>query len=263
MVRILWWRIPNYLGRMVMAYAVIVENLVKCYGRFTALKGISFSVNEGEVFGLIGPNGAGKTTTLRIIATLLKPTSGTVKVYGFDVVKDANKVKSLIGYLPEEAGLYERLTGYENLLFFAKLYARDKRELDEIVEYGIKIANLGDRIHDKVKSYSKGMKRRLTLARTLMVKPKLAILDEPTVGLDVYAAVNLRNTIKRYVRETGNTVLFSSHNMLEVEYLCDRVALINNGVIVAKGTPKEIKERFNTSNLEEAFIKAMGVNIQY
>jgi len=245
-----------------MAYAVLVKDLVKYYGRFKALKGISFYVFEGEVFGLIGPNGAGKTTTLRILATLLKPDSGKAQIYGYDVVKEATKVKSLIGYLPEEAGLYERLTGYENLLFFAKLYAKDKKELEEMLEYGIKIANLGDRIHDKVKNYSKGMKRRLTLARALMVKPKLAILDEPTVGLDVYAAVTLRNTIKRYVKETGNTVLFSSHNMLEVEYLCDRIAFINKGVIVAEGTPRELKDKFGVSNLEEAFVKAMGLKVE-
>ncbi len=245
-----------------MAYAVLVKDLVKYYGRFKALKGISFYVFEGEVFGLIGPNGAGKTTTLRILATLLKPDSGKAQIYGYDVVKEATKVKSLIGYLPEEAGLYERLTGYENLLFFAKLYAKDKKELEEMLEYGIKIANLGDRIHDKVKNYSKGMKRRLTLARALMVKPKLAILDEPTVGLDVYAAVTLRNTIKRYVKETGNTVLFSSHNMLEVEYLCDRIAFINKGVIVAEGSPRELKDKFGVSNLEEAFVKAMGLKVE-
>jgi len=244
------------------AYAVLVKDLVKYYGRFKALKGISFYVFEGEVFGLIGPNGAGKTTTLRILATLLKPDSGKAQIYGYDVVKEATKVKSLIGYLPEEAGLYERLTGYENLLFFAKLYAKDKKELEEMLEYGIKIANLGDRIHDKVKNYSKGMKRRLTLARALMVKPKLAILDEPTVGLDVYAAVTLRNTIKRYVKETGNTVLFSSHNMLEVEYLCDRIAFINKGVIVAEGSPRELKDKFGVSNLEEAFVKAMGLKVE-
>ncbi len=236
---------------------VYVKDLKKKYGNIEALRGISFNVRKGEIFGIVGPNGAGKTTTLRIIATLVKPTSGTVKVFGLDVVKHRSKVRKFIGYLPEDAGVYDRLTGWENLLFFAKLYFKDPKEVERAVEYGAKIAGLGDRIHDRTETYSKGMKRRLLLAKTLMLKPKLALLDEPTSGLDVFAAVEVRRLIKEYAKELNTTIILSSHNMLEVEYLCNRVALINNGIIVDIGSPKELKEKYNASNLEEAFVNAI------
>ena len=242
--------------------AVEIKNLHRFYGDFEALKGITFDIDEGEIFGLIGPNGSGKTTTLRIIATILKPSKGIVKVFGYDVVREADKVRELISYLPEEADLYKRLTGVENLLFFAKMYGETSDEVKEMVKFGIEISGLGNRVYDKVETYSKGMRRRLALARTLMVKPKLAILDEPTSGLDVYASVNVRNSIKKFVRETGSTVLLSSHNMLEVEYLCDRVAFISKGNIIAIGTPDELKKKYNASNLEEAFVRAVESELE-
>jgi len=234
---------------------VVVDRLVKYYGDFHALKGISFSVEEGEVFGIIGPNGAGKTTTLRIIATLLKPSSGRVTVCGYDVVREADKVRRIISYLPEEAGAYRNLSGYEYLLFIARLYTRSKREAEDMVEEAIRISGLGDRIYDRIKTYSKGMKRRLLIARTLMVRPRLAILDEPTSGLDVLHALHVRRIIREYARSHGVTVLLSSHNMLEVEYLCDRVAIMHKGRIVEIGSPKELLEHYGARNLEEVFEK--------
>ncbi len=240
-----------------MKEAVIVEDLWKRYDSITAVRGLSFVVGEGEIFGLIGPNGAGKTTTLRIIATLLKPTKGKVIAYGYDVVENADEVRKLLGYLPEEAGVYERLTGYENLLFYARLYANNEDEAKRIASYGVELSRLGERIKSRAETYSKGMKRRLVLARTLMIKPKLAILDEPTSGLDVYATVEVRKTIRKYVNDTNATVIVSSHNMLEVEYLCDRVAFIDRGRIIAVGTPRELIEEFGGSNLEDAFVNAV------
>ncbi len=235
---------------------VLVKDLVKVYpGNIVAVNHLSFEVLEGEIYGLIGPNGAGKTTTLRIIATLLKPTSGTVLVSGYDVVKEAEKVRSLLSYLPEEAGAYKNLTGLEYLEFMAGFYAKNKRELEEMVEEAIRISGLGDKIYEKVSTYSKGMKRRLLVARTLIVKPKLAILDEPTSGLDVIHAVHVRNAIKEYARTHGVTVLLSSHNMLEVEYLCDRIGIIHKGILRIEGNPKEILREYNASNLEEVFSK--------
>ena len=235
----------------------MVENLWKVFGKKTALRGISFEVRRGEVFALIGPNGAGKTTTLRILATLLTPTRGRAAVEGYDVVRDAAEVRRIISYLPEEAGAYERLTGHEFLEFFANLMAEDEGSVGEMVKRGVEIAGLGSRIDDRIKEYSKGMRRRLLLARALMSTPKVALLDEPTSGLDVYHAVHVRNVIKEFCRKHGITVLLSSHNMLEVEYMSDRIAFINKGVIVAVGTAEELKARYSASNLEEAFVRAV------
>lgn len=237
---------------------VEVLNLEKDYGKVKALKGISFYINEGEIFGLIGPNGAGKSTTLKILSTLLRPTAGEAKIAGYDVVKDADKVRALISYLPEEAGAYKNLTGYEYLQFMARLYAKDRKKAEEMLELGVKLSGLGERLRDKVSTYSKGMTRKLLLARALMVEPKLAILDEPASGLDIINAYTIRQTIKRFAREKGITFLVSSHNMLEVEFLCDRVALINKGMIVETGTPRELKEKYDAENLEEVFMRTVG-----
>ncbi len=235
-----------------------MNDLVKVFGNIRALDGLSFRVERGEIYGLIGPNGAGKTTALRIIATLLLPTSGRVEVFGLNVVEEAEEVRKIISYLPEEAGAYKNLSGIEYLRFMASFSAKDKSEAEAMVRDAIEISGLGERLHDRIKTYSKGMKRRLLVARALMIKPKLAILDEPTSGLDVVHSFHVRNIIKRYVEEFGVTVLLSSHNMLEVEYLCDRVALIHKGKIVAEGKPEELKAEHKAENLEEVFVKVTG-----
>ena len=241
-----------------MSVAVEVKDLVKDFGTVRALDGLSFRIETGEIFGLIGLNGAGKTTALRITSTLLLPTSGTVKVFGHDVVEEASEVRNLISYLPEEAGAYKNLSGNEYLKFMASFRAKDKDAVGELVDAASEISGLGERLRDKVKGYSKGMKRRLLVARALMTKPKLAVLDEPTSGLDVLHSVHVRGIIKRYVKDKGVTVLLSSHNMLEVEYLCDRVALINKGRIVATGSPAELKTRYKAVNLEDVFGEVVG-----
>ncbi len=237
-----------------MEQAVIVKDLRKVFGEVVAVDGISFEVAKGEVFGLVGPNGAGKSTTLRILATILKPTSGKVLIYGRDVITETDEVRKMISYLPEEAGAYKYLTGYEYLRFMARIYGYG----EDVVKEGVELAGLGDALNRYVGTYSKGMKRRLQVARTLMVKPKLAIMDEPTSGLDVAHAVYLRDVIKEYVRKYGIAIILSSHNMLEVEYMCDRVALINKGRIVAMGTPKELIEEHGVRNLEEVFVRVVG-----
>jgi len=234
-------------------------DVVKVFGDIRALDGLSFSVKPTEIFGLIGPNGAGKTTALRVVSTLLLPTSGTVKIFGLDVVQQAAEVRKIISYLPEEAGAYRNLSGWEYLEFKARFNTKDKNETREMAREAAEITGLGERLKDKTKVYSKGMKRRLLVARALMNKPKLAILDEPTSGLDVLHAYHVREIIKRYVKEHGVTVLISSHNMLEVEHLCDRVVLINMGKIVAEGKPQELKEKFGSANLEEVFAKVVGL----
>ena len=233
---------------MVSMAAVEVKNLVKTYGKVEAVKSVSFQIHEGEIFGLIGPNGAGKTTILRILSTLLHPTAGTVSLFGLDVEREADAVRHLISYLPEDAGAYKTLTGRSYLTFIAAFFGGDEK----IVEKGIEIADLRARIDDKIETYSKGMTRRLLVARALMVSPKLAILDEPTSGLDVINAQEIRKIIQDTVKE-GTTVLLSSHNMLEVEFLCQRIALLNEGKIVEQGSPEELKERYHARNIEEVF----------
>jgi len=239
--------------------AIEAIGLTKDFGNIRALNRLNLKVMSREIFGLIGPNGAGKTTALRVVSTLLLPTSGTIKVFDLDVTHEAAEIRKIIAYLPEEAGAYRNLSGWEYLGFMAKFNTKDKGELREMVDEAAEISGLGERLKDKAKTYSKGMKRRLLVARALMLKPKLAVLDEPTSGLDVLHAYHVREIIKRYVKEHGVTVLLSSHNMLEVEHLCDRVALLNKGKIVAEGKPQELKEKFGSANLEEVFAKVVGL----
>lgn len=236
--------------------AIEIKNLRKNFNSIQALKGVTFSVNENEIFGLIGPNGAGKTTSLRILSTLISPSSGSVEVFGYDVVRSPEKIREILSYLPEEAGAYQQLSGLEFLEFMAGFYSSNKNVQQTIIEEGKIISGLGERLRDKVKGYSKGMKRRLLVARALMMKPRLVVLDEPTAGLDVIQAVHVRNVIKDYTAKHGVTVLLSSHNMLEVEYLCHRVALLDQGVIVGQGTPDELKTKYGVENLEMAFMEA-------
>jgi ABC-2 type transport system ATP-binding protein len=235
-----------------------VEDLRKTYGDHEAVKGISFSIREGEVFGLIGPNGAGKTTTLRMICTLLTPSGGHIRICGHDTVTDGPEVRKIISYLPEDAGAYKDLTGRQYIRFAAGFFA-DGEEFEEMGARGIEMANLGDRIDSKIDAYSKGMMRRLLISRAVLPKPKLAVMDEITSGLDVMNAYRTRLQVRGLV-DQGVTVLISSHNMFEVESLCDRVALINKGEIILCGTPQELMEQTDSKNLEEVFIKTVGAD---
>jgi len=236
--------------------AIEATNLVKTFGNITALNGLSFTATQREIFGVIGPNGAGKTTTLRIMATLIKPSSGSASIFGLDVEKNASEVRKVISYLPEEAGAYKNLSGWEYLEFMANFYPLDKEAGQAAIDEAAKISGLGERLKDRVKTYSKGMNRRLLLARALMMKPKLAILDEPTGGLDVVHAFHVRRIIQDYAKNYGVTVLLSSHNMLEVEFLCNQVALINEGKIIGQGSPQELKSHYSAGNLEDVFMEA-------
>jgi len=229
-----------------------VRGLKKSYGAKPALVGIDFDVRAGEVFALIGPNGAGKTTTLRIVATLLTSSEGNIDFLGRDHRKEPDFVREKISYLPEEAGAYKNMKGLDYLHFMANFYARTPDEEKQFVDRAVAITELGGQLSDKVGTYSKGMTRKILLARALMTKPVLAILDEPTSGLDVINALEVREIIRRYVKE-GTSVLLSSHNMLEIEYLSDRVALIDEGRILDTGTPAGLKDKYLAKNLEEVF----------
>lgn len=235
--------------------ALVVRDVHKRYGDHEAVKGISFTVHEGEIFGLIGPNGAGKTTTLRMISTLLKISSGTIEVCGYDVSTQSDDVREVICYLPEDAGAYKDMTGRRYLNFMAGFFASGEKK-QELVNKAISIADLGHRIDSKVDTYSKGMMRRLLIARAIMPSPKFAILDEVTSGLDVVNAHEIRDII-RDIADSGVTILLSSHNMHEVEALCDRVAMIDGGEIILAGSPDEMKAKYDARDLEEVFIRAV------
>jgi ABC-2 type transport system ATP-binding protein len=241
-----------------LSLAVNAELVVKQFGSIRALDGLSFQIKSGEIYGLIGPNGAGKTTMLRIISTLLLPTSGIVKVFGQNVEKKAAEVRKVITYLPEEAGAYRNLSGWEYLEFMAKFSTKNPEKTKQVINEAATISGLNERLKDRAKTYSKGMKRRLLVARALMTKPKLAILDEPASGLDVLHAYYVREIIKNYVKSHNVTVLLSSHNMLEVEYLCNRIALLNKGKIMVEGSPQSLKTKYECKNLEEVFAKVVG-----
>ena len=240
------------MARAVADPVLSVRGLVKRYGNLEAVSGVEFDVAPGEIFALIGPNGAGKTTVLRIVGTILKATAGTASVDGVEVGAAPEQAREHISYLPEEAGAYKNMTGDAYLRFFSELYFSAPGEQRAAVERAREICGLGERLKDKAGSYSKGMTRKLLLARTLMGKPHLAILDEPTSGLDVMNALEVRDTIKRHAAE-GTAILLSSHNMLEIEYLSDRVGLLHQGHIREMGTPASLKERYGASNLEEVF----------
>jgi ABC-2 type transport system ATP-binding protein len=206
-----------------------------------AVRGISFSVEPGELFGLLGPNGAGKTTTIKMLITLLIPTSGSARVLGLDVVRQAREVRKRIGYVfGGERGVYERLSGYDNLRYFAELYGVPAREQKRRIEELLELVGLKGREHERAEGYSRGMKQRLHVARGLLHDPEVLFLDEPTIGLDPVGAREVRATIAS-LTEAGKTVLLTTHYMFEADALCDRIAVISKGNIVAEGTPLDLK----------------------
>lgn len=237
-----------------------VQGLSKKYKKDVyASEKVSFDIEKGEIFALIGPNGAGKTTTIRMIATLLSVTEGDAVVAGHSVVNEPAKVRENITYLPDEAGAYKNMTGKAYLEFMAGIYGKNKEDVKTFVERAIEMAELGDRINDKIGSYSRGMIRKLLLSRAVMSRPALAILDEPTSGLDILNALEIRRMIKDLAKE-GMSFLLSSHNMLEIEYVSDRVGIISKGHLLEVGTVQGLKEKYNVSNLEEVFEKVVKQN---
>src|ERR671935_1001290 len=206
-----------------------------------AVRGVSFEVAEGELFGLLGPNGAGKTTTIKMLITLLLPTAGTARVLGYDVVEDARKVRKRIGYVfGGERGVYERLSGYDNLRYFAELYGVPPRIQKRRIEELLELVGLAGREKERAEGSSRGMKQRLHVARGLLHDPPVLFLDEPTIGLDPVGARELRALIASLTK-AGKTVLLTTHYMFEADQLCDRIAVISKGSIVAEGTPLDLK----------------------
>lgn len=237
-----------------------VNALSKQYTKVLAANKVSFEIGKGEIFALIGPNGAGKTTTIRMISTLLTPTDGDAIVAGHSIVKEPDKVRECITYLPDEAGAYKTMTGIGYLKFMAGLFSIDSAMISNYVKRASDICGLGDRLKDKIGTYSRGMIRKLLLARAVMTKPKLAILDEPTSGLDVLNAIEIRKMIKKLAKEEGTSFLLSSHNMLEIEFVSDRVGIISKGRLMVTGGIDELKSRYNAANLEEVFERVVLEN---
>ncbi len=237
-----------------------VKELSKMYSKVLAADKVSFEIGEGEIFALIGPNGAGKTTTIRMISTLLMPTSGDAVVEGHSVVRSPEKVRECITYLPDEAGAYKNMTGIKYLRFMAGLFVTDLDGINKCVDRAKEICGLGERLNDKIGSYSRGMIRKLLLARAVMNRPKLAILDEPTSGLDVLNAIEIRKMIKQLAAEEKMSFLLSSHNMLEIEFVSDRVGIISKGHLLVCGTADDLKARYNAPNLEEVFERVVNEN---
>ncbi len=226
------------------------------------LKGIDLEVIKGSVHVLAGPNGAGKTTTLRTMLGLLKADEGSIEVLGVPPQGSKwDEVKRYIGYLPEDAGLYERLTGIENLYYYAMLYSKGDKDLAiELVKRGSEITGLSENdLKKRVGGYSKGMRRRLLIARSLMHNPLLAVLDEPTSGLDVRSALKIRNLIRDLAR-SGSTFIVTTHNLLEAQYIADYISFIDSGRILCTCSLEEALERFEAENLEEAFVRATGAS---
>lgn len=237
-----------------------VKALSKQYTKVLAADKVSFEIGEGEIFALIGPNGAGKTTTIRMISTLLSPTDGDAVVAGHSVVNEPEKVRECITYLPDEAGAYKNMTGIKYLRFMAGLFFTDIDKINKSVERAKEICGLGERLNDKIGSYSRGMIRKLLLSRAVMTRPKLAILDEPTSGLDVLNAIEIRKMIKKLAAEEKMSFLLSSHNMLEIEFVSDRVGIIAKGHLMVTGRTDELKERYQAENLEEVFERVVLEN---
>ncbi|MEM2088374.1 MAG: ABC transporter ATP-binding protein [Thermoproteota archaeon] len=221
--------------------SIMAEGLTKRFNNFMAVDNISFKVGEGEVFGLLGPNGAGKTTTIRMLACLISPSEGSASVGGYDITRMPLKVREIVGILTENPSLYERLTAYENLWFFAEAYGvSDPRERDGRIRELLDFFDLWARRSDKVGTFSRGMKQKLAIARALVHRPPIIFLDEPTVGLDPESAKEIRDLINRLSRQEKCTVLLCTHRLEDAEKLCNRVMIISRGKRIAVGTLEEL-----------------------
>ncbi len=234
---------------------VELEGLAKAYGKTKALRGVSFKVADGEVFGLLGPNGAGKTTTLRILSTLVKADSGSARVNGLDVGTQPLAVRRILGIVNGGMGLYERLTGREILTFFARFYGLQGEELDRRIAWASETLKIDAALDRQVRHMSSGMIQKVIVARAILHKPPLLLLDEATRGLDVFARRSLLDLVMRY-RDEGKTVIYSTHVIPEAEEVCNRVGFLYQGRILFVGSISEAKKRYQTDSLERAFIKA-------
>jgi ABC-2 type transport system ATP-binding protein len=239
---------------------VTTDSITRRFGAFTAVDAVSLNIEQGETFGLLGPNGAGKTTLIKMLTTLLAPTSGEATVNGYSVTRQAAQVRRSIGYVPQLISSDSALSGYENLLVFAKLYDIPRDQRPERLKRALEFMGLGDAAHRLVKTYSGGMIRRLEIAQSILHEPPVLFLDEPTVGLDPIARKAVWERIDELKREFGTTILLTTHLMEEADGLCRRVAIMSLGRVAASGTPAEMKASVGKegATLEDAFVFHTG-----
>ncbi|HZV52047.1 MAG TPA: ATP-binding cassette domain-containing protein [Candidatus Dormibacteraeota bacterium] len=243
--------------------AVECRELSHRFGSVQALDGVEFVVGSGEVFGLLGPNGAGKTTTIRVLVTLLRPDRGTVRVFGLDVVHNAMAVRRAIGYVPQQLSADQSLSGYENVWLFARLFDVPRAQLRSRVQEALALMGLEEAAHRPVATYSGGMVRRLELAQALVNRPRLLVLDEPTIGLDPVARAGVWQRVQELRARTGMTVLLTTHYMDEADRLCDRLALMHRGRVVALDTPARLKQSLGrTATLDDVFRHYTGSQLE-
>lgn len=237
---------------------VEIINLTKKFKKTTAVDTVNFKIENGEIVGLLGENGAGKTTTLRMLATMLKATEGTAKVNGYDIVQEPGKVRGEIGILfGGEVGLYDRLTARENIEYFAELNGMDKEKTKKRIDDLADMLEMKEYIDKRVGKFSRGMKQKVAIARSIVHNPSVMLFDEPTAGLDVTASRIVQDFIIK-CKEDNKAILFSSHSMEEVERLCDRIVIIHKGRILEEGTVKDLKEKYHMDNMEDIFMLLVG-----
>jgi ABC-2 type transport system ATP-binding protein len=226
----------------------VVQNLTKAFGDFLAVDDVTFDIKKGEVFGLLGPNGAGKSTTIRMLSTLTRPTKGTATIGGFDVVKQDNEVRKLIGIVSEKMIMYNRLTARENLWFFGNLFSMPRKELNDRIDELLELVQLTKWAKAQVGTFSTGMKQRMNIIRALLNMPQVLFLDEPTLGLDPQSTVEIREFIRKLNQEHNTTILITTHMMGEADLLCDRIGIIDHGKIVALDTSTNLKNAIAGAN---------------
>jgi ABC-2 type transport system ATP-binding protein len=238
-----------------------IENLTKKFEDITAVDNLSLEIEKGELFGLLGPNGAGKTTVIKTLCALLQPTSGSIRVGGVDVQKEAAKVKELIGVCPQDTAAYPFLSGRENVELFGNLHTMPKEKLKKNIEELFEKMSLTEDAGRRLGKYSSGMKRRINLVMALVHDPEIAFLDEPTVAMDPQSRHAVWDFIKE-LKQRGKTIILTTHYMEEAEELCDRIGIIDHGRLIALGSPKQLKDKFQAKDLEEVFIGLTGRKIR-
>jgi ABC-2 type transport system ATP-binding protein len=234
-----------------------VKDLVKKFGRQTVLDKLNFNIYKGEIFGMVGPNGAGKSTFISVLTSLLKPSSGDILINSYSVAKQSDKIKSSIGFVPQDIALYPMLSGIDNLKFWAGIYNLKGQIKKERIVEALEIVKLEDRAGNRVSEYSGGMKRRLNIAVALLHHPRILVMDEPTVGVDIQSRRYILEAVKNLKNE-GRTVIFTSHYIDEMESLCDRIAIIDKGKIAALGSVEELKKSYDAENIEDILLGLIG-----